>query len=70
MGEYLVADNLYGFSLEIGDHVRTKTGQEFIINGIVSIDEGYELHFTDLFIDEEEVYLLEEDETVDLLIPE
>lgn len=70
MDNYIVADKLYGFSLEKGDFVRTNTGQEFVIGDIVSIDEGYELHFTDLFGDEEEVFLLEEDETVDLLILE
>ena len=70
MGDYIVADKLYGFSLEIGDVIRTKNGQEIVISLVDSVDGGYDIHYTDPFEDEEGMYHLEEDDTVDLLIPE
>lgn len=70
MDNYIVADKLYGFNLEVGDYVRTNAGQELILSDIVPLQEGYELHYTDPFDEEEYVYLLGDDDTVDLLILE
>ena len=70
MGEYVVADKLYGFSLEPGDIIRTNDGQEIVISLVDSVEDGYDIHYTDPFEDEEGVYHLGEDDMVDLLILE
>lgn len=70
MGDYIVADKLYGFSLESGDIIRTKDGQEIIIDLVDSVDGGYNIHYTDPFEDEEGMYHLGDDDMVDLLILE
>jgi len=70
MGEYVVADRLYGFSLEPGDIVRTNEGNELVISLVDSVDGGYDIHYTDPFEDEEGVYHLPEDDMIDLLILE
>ena len=70
MGDYIVADKLYGFSLEPGDFIRTKDGQEIIISLVDSVESGYDIHYTDPFEDEEGIYHLDDDDMVDLLILE
>ena len=66
---YKVADRLYGFSIEIGDHVRTSGGKDFIISLVEDVDDGYNLHYTDPFTEEEEmVFFLDQDNTVELLV--
>ena len=70
MGDYILADKLYGFSIESGDVLRTKDGQEILVKSVNSVDDGYDIYNTDLFEDEEGMYHLEEDDTIDLLIIE
>lgn len=70
MGDYIVADKLYGFSLEPGDIIRTKDGQEILISLVDSVEGGYDIHYTDPFEDEEGIYHLGDDDMVDLLILE
>lgn len=70
MGEYIVADKLYGFSVERGDIIRINGGEEVVVSLVDSVDGGYDIHYTDPFEGERYVYHLPEDDTVDLLIPE
>jgi len=70
MGEYIVADRLYGFSVEPGDVVRTKDGQDIVVSLVESVDRGYDIHYTDPFEGEEGIYHLDDDDMVDLLILE
>ena len=70
MGEYVIADKLYGFSLEPGDVIRTKDGQDIVVSLVDPVDKGYDIHYTDPFEGEEGVYHLDDDDTVDLLILE
>jgi hypothetical protein len=70
MGEYVIADKLYGFSLEAGDFIRTKDGEEILISLVETVDEGYDIHYTDPFEGEEGIYHLDDDDMVDLLILE
>jgi hypothetical protein len=70
MGEYAVVDKLYGFSIEPGDTIRTSDGQEILVSLVDSVDDGYDIHYTDPFEGEEGVYHLPEDDMVDLLILE
>ena len=70
MGEYVIADKLYGFSLEPGDFIRTKDGEEILISLVETVDEGYDIHYTDPFEGEEGIYHLDDDDMVDLLILE
>jgi hypothetical protein len=67
MGEYIIADKLYGFSLEAGDFIRTKDGEEILIS---LVEAGYDIHYTDPFEGEEGIYHLDDDDMVDLLILE
>jgi hypothetical protein len=70
MGEYAVADKLYGFSIEPGDIIRTTDGQEILVSLVDSVEDGYDIYYTDPFEGEEGVYHLPEDDMVDLLILE
>ena len=70
MGDYIVADKLYGFSLEPGDVIRTEDGLEILISLVDSVEGGYDIHYTDPFEDEEGIYHLGDDDMVDLLILE
>ncbi len=69
MGEYLVADKLYGFSIEPNDILRTADGNEIVVSFVDSVDGGYDIHYTNLDGDEE-VYYLPDDDMVELLILE
>lgn len=70
MGEYIVADKLYGFSIEPGDIIRTADHEEILVSLVESVDGGYDIHYTDPFEGEQGVYHLPEDDMVDLLILE
>lgn len=70
MGEYVVTDKLYGFSIEPGDIIRTIDGKDIVVSLVDSVDDGYNIHYTDPFDDEEGTYHLPEDDMVDLLILE
>jgi len=70
MGDYITADKLYGFSVEPGDIIRTKDGEEILVSLVESVDEGYDIHYTDPFEGEEGIYHLPEEDMVDLLILE
>ena len=66
---YRVADNIYGFSIEIGDHIRTAAGNDFIVSLVEDVDGGYSIHYIDPFTEEDEmVFFLEQDNTVELLV--
>lgn len=69
MGEYIVADKLYGFSVEPHDILRTPAGNEIVVSFVDSVDGGYDIHYTNLD-GEEEVYYLPDDDMVELLILE
>lgn len=67
--EYRVADRIYGFSIEPGDHIRTADGNDFIVNRVEYAENGYDIYYTDPFLEEDEfIYSLDDDDTVELLI--
>jgi hypothetical protein len=70
MGEYIIADRLYGFSVEPNDILRTADGNEIVVSFVDSVDGGYDIHYTDPFEGEEGVYHLPEDDMIELLILE
>ena len=66
---YRVADNIYGFSIEIGDHIRSADGNDFIVSLVEDVDGGYNIHYIDPFTEEDEmVFFLDQDDTVELLV--
>jgi len=69
MGEYIVADRLYGFSVEPDDVLRTADQNEIVVSFVDSVDGGYDIHYTNLD-GEEDIYHLPEDDMIDLLILE
>ena len=69
MGEYIVADKLYGFSVEPHDILRTADGNEIVVSFVDSVEGGYDIHYKDLD-GEEDIYHLPEDDMIDLLILE
>jgi hypothetical protein len=69
MGEYIIADRLYGFSVEPNDILRTADGNEIVVSFVDSVEGGYDIHYISLDGDEE-IYHLPEDDMVDLLILE
>jgi hypothetical protein len=69
MTEYIVADKLYGFSVEPHDILRTADGNEIVVSFVDSVEGGYDIHYTDLD-GEENIYHLPEDDMVELLILE
>lgn len=70
MGDYIVADKLYGFSVEPGDIIRTKDGQEILVSLVDSVDEGYDIHYIDPIEGDEGFYHLPEDDMIELLVME
>jgi hypothetical protein len=69
MTEYIVADKLYGFSVEPHDILRTADGNEIVVSFVDSVDGGYDIHYTNLD-GEESIYHLPEDDMIELLILE
>lgn len=65
--EYEVVDTITGFSIEAGDRVRLWSGLEFVVLGIESVDNGYNLYYCDEFEDDNLIVFVEEDEFVELL---
>lgn len=65
--EYKEIDKLYGLSIEPGDLVRLPNGEVVTITDTTPTPDGYELHFLDIFEDEELTYEIKDDQTVTLL---
>jgi hypothetical protein len=65
--EYEVIDTITGFSIEPGDRVRLWSGEEFVVLGVESVDNGYNLRYRDEFEDDDLVIFVGDDEFVELL---